>query len=392
MRYNFDEVIDRHNTLSYKWDNMGGRVSNPNALPMWIADSDWACDDHIVDAVRRRAEHPLYGYSFVPEAFKQAIAGWAKRRHGWEFDAGCAVYSPGIIPAIAFSLRTLTKPGDKVLIQQPVYHPFRFVIEDNKRIMVSSDLKNNNGHYEIDFADFEVKAADPDVKMMIFCNPHNPVGRVYTREELERVASICLRNHVVIVSDEIHSDLVYEGHKHIPIASLGREYENNIITLYSPSKSFNIAGLQAAAIVVSNEKYREGICEQMKSVGLDEPNTFAITAFITAYTKGEKYLEDEIRYLQENINYLDEALKQTMPRIKLVRPEGTYLIWLDCSGLGLEEDALASFFIDECQVGINRGDLFGAMGKQFVRINLACPRAYVTEAIRRMQKAYSSKY
>lgn len=394
MKYDFDQVIQRKHTGSSKWDNVLARVGNADALPMWVADTDFPCPQPVVDAVIARAKHPIYGYPYLEPGFYSSTVDWVRRRHGWTLDPEWLVFATGVVPVFNTMIQAVTEPGDHIIIQRPVYHPFNNVVDDNGRTVSSNSLLYQNGHYTIDFDDLERRAADPRAKLMIFSNPHNPVGRVWTREELSRVAEICLRNHVIVISDEIHSDLILGDCKHIPMGMLNPEWNQNIITCYAPSKTFNIAGLRGSGIVVPDPVLREKLQKQFTANRAIQQNVFAMPAYIAAYSgECDDYLEQLLDYIRSNIAFLEQYLAEHMPKIKLVRPEATYLVWLDCSELGIEGDELASFFIDTCQVAVNRGTMFGwEEGKRFARLNVGCPRATLTEGLQRIRREYEKRW
>lgn len=388
MHYDFDTIIERRNTQSSKWDNVGVRVGNPDALPMWVADTDFACPTPVVEAVIERAKHPVYGYTFVVPEFYDSTIRWIKKQHNWDIKKEWVVFATGVVPVMNTMIQEYTDEDDEVIIQQPVYHPFGFAINDNHRKLSCNKLIYKNGHYSMDFEDLERRAANPKAKLMIICNPHNPVGRVWTKEELERVADICMRNHVLMIVDEIHSDLIFKGYKHIPLASLKEEYAMNSVTCYAPSKTFNCAGLRGSGIIVPNPEIKARLEKRFKMNRAIQQNIFALPAYVAAYTKCDDYLEQLLPYLEHNVEYLDCFLKEHMPKIKLVKPEGTYLMWLDCSKLGLSADELADFFINKSLVAINRGDSFGEGGAQFTRLNIGCPKSRLQEALKRIENQY----
>lgn len=393
MIYDFDEIIDRHNTASSKWDNVGARVGNPDALPMWVADTDFRCPQPVVDAVIERAQHPIYGYPFVTKDFAQATCSWVARRHGWQMETDWIVFATGIVPVFNTMIQAITEPGDKVIISRPVYHPFGFAIDDNFRELSDNSLIYENGRYTIDFEDLEERARDPKAKLMIVCNPHNPVGRAWSEEELYRMSEICQRNGVVVICDEIHSDLMLYGHKHIPMGMLGtEEMKNNVITCYAPSKTFNIAGLRGSAVVVPNPELRKKLNAQFKMNRSIQQNIFAVPALVAAYNQCEDYVEQLLPYLEKNFNFLDSYLKEKMPRIKMVKPEATYLAWLDCTELGISGDELAHFIIHDCRVAVSRGDGFGQEGKNFFRLNVGCPTSVLKEGLDRIYEQYAKRF
>lgn len=392
MKYDFDRVTDRRGTWSTKWDNVGPRIGNPNALPMWVADMDFQAPQIVIDAVRRRAESGIYGYAYLPPEFKDATVRWMRLRHGWDISAGSVLYVSSILPVLFAAVQTFTEPGDAIIVQRPVYYPFLQAVENQGRVISSNSLRLRDGRYEMDFEDLERRAADPRAKLMFLCNPHNPVGRVFSRGELERVGEICLRNHVLVISDEVHSDFIYSGHRHIPMASVSAECAANTITAVSPSKSFNTAGLRAAAMITFNDDLRDRLHVTLQNDRAVSISTFGLDAYIAAYSGGEEYMDQLVCYLESNIRYLDDTLKSDMPKIKLIWPEGTYLMWLDCRELGLDDQALDRFFTDEAEVGLDKGFWFGKEGSGFMRMNVACPRATVTRAMEQLRRAYRARF
>lgn len=388
MKYNFDEIINRKNTISSKWDNVGPRTGNPNALPMWVADMDFRCPEPVIEAVKKRAEFGLYGYPYLIPEFKEVTQAWVKRRYHWDIETSSVIFAASVIPALFNCVQALTKPGDKVVIQRPVYYPFSYAIEDNGRVISNNSLILKDGRYEIDFEDLEKRLADADTHLMILCNPHNPTGRVYTPQELKTMGELCLKHHVTLFSDEIHADFIYKGHTHTSVASLSPEIAANTITAIAPSKTFNLAGMRAACLIISNPDLRKA----MEKVFSDNRSalvpTFGLDAYIAAYRCGDEYVDQLVPYLQKNIEYLDTYLKEHMPKIKLIQPEGTYLMWLDCRELGLDDGQLDQFFIHDAEVAVDKGYWFGSEGSGFMRMNIACPKAYVQQALAQLQKEY----
>lgn len=393
MVYDFDEIIDRHNTASSKWDNVGPRVGNPDALPMWVADTDFRCPQPVVDAVMKRAAHPIYGYPFVTNDFKTATVDWVEKRHGWKMDPEWLVFATGIVPVFNTMIQALSQEGDHIIISRPVYHPFGFAIDDNHRVISDNSLIYENGRNTIDFEDLQRRAEDPKAKLMIVSNPHNPVGRAWTEEELTKMSKICADNGVVVICDEIHSDLMLYGHKHIPMGMLGDEkMRNNVITCYAPSKTFNCAGLRGSAVVVPNPELRKLLNERFKMNRSIQQNIFAVPALVAAYTQCEDYLEQLLVYLEKNVDFLRTYLKEKMPKIKLVEPEATYLMWLDCTELGISGDELANFVIQDCKVAVSRGDGFGQEGKNFIRLNIGCPTAVLKQGLDQIYQQYQKRF
>lgn len=389
MTYQFDRVINRKGTCSSKWDNVGPRIGNADALPMWVADMDFPAPQPVIDAVRRRAESGIYGYAYLPPEFEAATARWMRVRHNWDISGGTVSYASSILPILFSAVQAFTQPGDSVILQRPVYYPFLQAVENQGRVISNTALVLENDRYEIDFEDLERRAADPRAKLMLLCSPHNPVGRVFSEEELERVGKICLKHQVLLVSDEVHSDFIYPGHRHTPMASISPELAANTITAIAPSKTFNTAGLRAAAMITFDRELGIRMNTTLQNNRAASISTFGLDAYIAAYSSGEEYLEQLLAYLTGNIRCLDETLKTVAPKIKLIQPEGTYLMWLDCRELGLDDAALDDFFTNQAAVGLDKGFWFGKEGSGFMRMNIACPRATVEEAMTRIQKAYA---
>ena len=393
MIYDFDEVIDRHNTGSSKWDNVGVRVGNPDALPMWVADTDFRCPKPVVDAVIKRAQHPVYGYPFVTPDFYEATVEWVKRRHGWELDPEWIVFATGIVPVFNTMIQALTQEGDQIIISRPVYHPFGFAVEDNHREISDNSLIYKDGHYTIDFDDLRRRAENPKAKLMIVSSPHNPVGRAWTEEELYKISEICAENGVVVICDEIHSDLMLYGHKHIPMGMLGTEkMRQNVITCYAPSKTFNCAGLRASSVVVPNPQLRKLLNQRFKMNRSIQQSIMAVPALVAAWRECDDYLEQLIPYLEKNVDLLRSFLREKMPKIRLVEPEATYLMWLDFSELNISGDELAHFIIHDCKVAVSRGDGFGEEGKNFVRLNIGCPASVLKQGLEQIYEQYQKRF
>ena len=342
-------------------------------------------------AGRRRAAHPIYGYAFVPPEFGPVTAAWLERRHGFSCDPDSILFSPGVVPALSVAVQTFTQPGDEVIIQSPVYHPFANVVRAAGRTVSANPLRFDGAYYTIDFEDLERRAASDRAKVMLLCSPHNPVGRVWTRDELARIARICADNGVILVSDEIHSDIVFDGHVHTVAAVASPETASNMILCHAPSKTFNIAGLEASSVVIPDPALRGAMRTALDGAHINVPNVFAMEAYLAAYTECDDYLEQLLPYLWDNILLVDRTLKAEMPRIRMTRPEGTYLLWLDGTQLGLDDKGVTDFFVNDCAVAVNPGSLFGREGECFVRLNIACPRATVRKALDQMRAAYARK-
>ncbi|MEG1525405.1 MAG: MalY/PatB family protein [Clostridia bacterium] len=388
LRYDFDQIIDRTHTNSSKWDNVGARLGNANAIPMWLADADFVSPEPVKKMLEERVRHGIYGYPYRTDDFQAATKRWILKQHHIELQENWMVFTTGVVPIIYTAIEAFTEAGDEIIIQQPVYHPFIHAIQDQNRIISNNALLYVDGRYTIDFDDLARRAASKKAKLMVFCNPHNPVGRCWSREEVDRVSQICLDNQVLLISDEIHSDLMLFGHRHSPAAIGNDGFERNTILCYAPSKTFNIAGLRGSCAVIVNAETRQRFSYQLRCNDSVQESLFSIPAYVTAYTMCDDYLEQMLPYLEGNIRYLDAYLKEHMARIRLVRPEATYLMWLDCAGLGLEKEALYDFIINRCLVGVSRGDGFGAEGGSFVRMNIACPRITLERALNQMRNEY----
>ena len=385
MKYNFDEVLSRSGSDSIKWDEAPfGEV-----LPMWIADMDFKSAPAILNALQKRVDHGIFGYTEIPDAFYDAIIRWWKRRYDFNLDKEWLIPVSGVIPALSAAIQSLSKKGDHVLVQSPVYNHFYSSIENNGRIAVDNNLLYHNGKYSIDFEDLAQKAADPKAKILIISNPHNPVGRVWTKEELQHVGNICLEHNVVIISDEIHADLVFEGHIHIPFASLGEKYSLNSVTLSSPTKSFNFAGLQVGYFFTQNEQFRKAIQTSFKLMGVELLNLFGITALIAAYEESEQWIDALKEYLHENYLFLTQFINSNLPQIKVTPLEATYLVWLDCTALGKTADELSHQLLEEQKLWINSGTMYGAAGEGFLRINIATPKVLLQTGLEKLLKGLS---
>jgi cystathionine beta-lyase len=386
MQYDFDKIILRNGTNAIKWDGLDKTFGAADILPMWIADMDFEAPQPVIDAVVNRAQHGIYGYTEKPESFYSSISNWMKKRHGWQIDNKWIEVSAGVVPAISLSILSYSEPGDKILLQSPVYYPFFSAIESNNRVIVNNQLIYENHQYTIDFKDLESKLKT-GVKVIILCNPHNPVGRVWSREELEKIGELCIRYNVIIVSDEIHSDLIFGKHTHIPIASISEDLAERTVTCMAPSKTFNIAGLYTSAVIISDDTLRGEFKNTMNRLNAEAKNLFGIIALEAAYTYGEEWLEQALPYLEGNLDFLVDYFITKIPNIKVSKPQGTYLAWLDCKELGMNQKDLVDFFIYEAKVGLNDGAAFGAGGEGFMRLNAACPRSLLEEGLKRIENA-----
>ncbi|WP_349947362.1 MalY/PatB family protein [Lacrimispora sp. BS-2] len=389
-KIDFNEVIDRKNTNSIKYDFAVRRGKPENLLPLWVADMDFKVSEKVLNALHERVGHGIFGYSEVQDDYFEAIRDWMEKKHHWNVESRWLVKTPGVVFALAMAVQAFTDPGDGVMIQQPVYYPFSEVIEDNDRVIVDNTLYlGGDGRYHIDFEDFERKAETFHVKLFLLCNPHNPVGRVWSREELEKLGEICIRRDILVVSDEIHQDFVFKG-KHLVFASLSEELKNRTITCTSPSKTFNLAGLQISNILIANQKLRRRFRRQVAAAGYSQLNTLGLTACEAAYRHGEEWHDQLMVYLRANISYVREFIKEKIPGVKLIEPEGTYLVWLDFRELGLTEEEREDLIIKKAGLWLDSGAMFGTVGEGFERINIACPRSILEQALGNLEKAINA--
>jgi len=384
---NFNEIINRKNTGSIKWDMMEQFQKPLDVLPLWVADMDFKAPIGVLNALSEVIEHGVFGYTTPRQSYYEAVVNWMRRRHDWQIKKDWIIVTPGVVPIIHFIVAQFTKPLDSVLIQRPVYSPFTDVILDNGRTLVNSSLEIRNGRYEIDFIDFEKKIIDNQVKLFILCNPHNPIGRVWTKEELITIGDICLKYNVLVVVDEIHHDLVFKKYKHIPFASLGHRYGNNCITCTAPSKTFNLGGLKVANIIVENQEIFEKLTSYLESIDLIMCNTFGIIGCESAYLTGETWLNELMDYIESNKKYVQDFITKKLPMIKVIDSEATYLLWIDFRGLGLNKLELENFLIQEAKLWLNHGDSYGEEGSGFQRLNLACSHAILEDGLVQLEKA-----
>ena len=387
VTYDFDEVIDRRNTDCLKYDFAVQRGRPKDVLPFWVADMDFSIAQEIEDALVKRCQHGIFGYSEATDGYFAALQNWYLKHFNWQVQRPWLIKTPGVVFALAMAVKAFTEPGDGVLVQQPVYYPFTEVIRDNDSEVVNAPLALVNGHYEIDFTDLEQKLANPKVKLMFLCSPHNPVGRVWTKEELLKVGDLCLKYNVITVSDEIHSDFVWDDKVHTPFATLGEEYQQNCIVCTAPSKTFNLAGLQVSNIFIPNQKLRRAFRKQIDAAGYSQLNTLGLVACQAAYTYGEEWLTQVKAYIRSNITFVDDYLKQNLPQIKMLPIEGTYLVWLDCSALGMTADEREQWLWHEAKLWLDGGGIFGKEGEAFERINVACPRATLLQGLEQLKAA-----
>lgn len=387
MSYNFDKVVDRCNTSSIKFDFVAENKKPADILPMWIADMDFQVPQCILDALTKSVQHGIFGYSNVKGDYDEVICGWMRKHFDWDAQPEWIVRTPGVVFALSAAVRAFTETGDSVLIQPPVYYPFSQVVLRNDRNLVENQLIYENGKYCIDFADFEAKIIANRVKMFILCSPHNPICRVWTLAELQRIGQICAKHGVIVVADEIHCDFAFPDHPHTPFVKACPELKDRCILCTAPSKTFNIAGLQVSNIFIPGEQLRECFKAELGRAGYSALNALGLVASKAAYEGGEEWLDACRAYMRDNLRYVREFLNANIPQIKLVEPEGTYFAWLDCSGLGLSKEALDDLIVNKAKLWLDSGAMFGQCAAQFQRVVLACPRATVERAMNQLLTA-----
>lgn len=387
MQFDFDTVVERRGTNSLKYDFAKERGKDENVLPLWVADMDFQTAPSIVKKLEETAKHGIFGYSEGKESYYRAVERWYQKYFNWQIKEEWLIKTPGVVFAIAAAIRAFTKEGDAVLLQQPVYYPFGEAIRKNKRRLINNPLQLVNGHYEIDFEDFERKIIDEDVKVFLLCSPHNPVGRVFKEWELRRLGDICIRHGVLVISDEIHSDFTYSGYTHHVFASLGAEYEDISVICTSPSKTFNLAGLQVSNIFIANPGLRHAFQNEIDAMGYSQINLMGLTACQEAYESGETWLSEVKEYLAGNLAYVRTYLQENIPQIQLLEPEGTYLVWLDFRGLSLNEEQREELLVKKAHLWLDSGAMFGEEGNGFERINIACPKKILKQAFEQLKEA-----
>ena len=390
MKYNFDTIIDRHNTNSLKYDCAEEWGVPEDVLPMWVADMDFQTAPEIRDAMHECVTHGAFGYSVPKKEYYDIVANWFRTRFDWDAKGDWIVKTPGVVFAISMAVRALTDKGDAIMIQQPVYYPFKSVILDNERVCINNPLVLKNGHYEMDFVDMEKKIVENQVKMLILCSPHNPVGRVWTKEELEKLLDVCKQHNVVIIRDEIHCDFVYPGHEHTVLATLAMDYLDHLIICTAPSKSFNLAGLQLSHIFIPDEEVRNKFKKELSVIPYDESGTLALVAGRAAYEKGADWMDELKDYLWDNIDYLRKFLEKYLPKVRLIEPEGTYLMWLDFSAYDMTPEELEYKMRHEAKLWLDEGTMFGEEGAMFERVNIACPRNILEKALNQLKDAFEN--
>ncbi|WP_372931966.1 MalY/PatB family protein [Mariniphaga sediminis] len=388
-RYDFDEIIPREGTHCLKYDAREWMFHTNDVLPLWVADTDFRTPDFIAEAIKNRAEHEIFGYTFKPDSYYEAVIGWMKRHHNWDVKKEWILFSPGVVAGLTLAIEALSKPGDGVVVQPPVYFPFFDCVKGTKRKLVENPLVLENGRYTFDLDDLKAKV-DKNTKLLLLCNPQNPGGMVFTREELEGLANFCLENDIVIISDEIHSDLVFSGQRHIPFASISEETAKNSVVCMAPSKTFNVAGLSSSLVIIP-DKTKRGRYERALNIGhLGMGNIFGTVALEAAYTHGDEWLKQLLDYLWGNYLFLEDFFKKHLPKVKVMKPEATYLIWLDFREYGMNDNELFKFTVDKAKVGLNNGGKFGSGGDGWLRLNIGCPRSVLEEALKRLAGAFGT--
>lgn len=383
QKHNFDELVNRKGTECKKWDTYADDV-----IPMWIADTDFKCPQPIIDAMVERARHGIYGYPVNVRNFEESIVNWQKRRFGWNVDTDWVEYTPAVIPAIVYAMTAFTHPGDNVVVQMPAYHPFHRIIPDNGRHILGNNLiLKDDGSYEVDFENLEKLFSQKRTTMFLLCSPHNPTGKCFTREELTKMSELCLKYNVFVVSDEIHSDIVYKGSKHIPFGSLSKEAADNCVVCVNPSKTFNIAGVRTGAAIIPNRHNHDLFYAPLENLKAYGRTVFGTLPIEVAYNQCEYYADQLLAYLEGNLAYLKKFIAERVPKIKVGNPQATYLIWLNCKALNMPPADLEKFFLEKAKVAMNEGSTFGPGGADFMRMNIACPRSRLVEALNRIEAA-----
>lgn len=385
MKYNFDKVIDRKDSDSVKW-NADPIKEDKDILPMWVADMDFKAAEPILEALKQPVEHGVLGYDIIPDSFYNSIINWIDKKHGWQVKKEWISFIPGVVPGISVATNEFTEVGDEILIQPPVYHPFYRVAENNNRVIVENQLKAIDGKYEMDFKDMKKKITEK-TKMAVLCSPHNPVGRVWRKSELEEFGKICVDNEIIIVSDEIHNDLILKGYEHRPTATVSDEIMMNTVTFMAPSKTFNIPGLFASVAIIPNDRLRDKFNSRLEKWELTHANTFSVAGFTAAYNHGEDWLDQALEYVEDNIDFAVKYINENISGVKVYKPEGTYLLWLDFNERGKSPEELENLLLDKGKVMLNNGEMFGPGGEGFFRLNIGCPRSVLEEGLKRIKLA-----
>jgi len=383
----FDNIINREGTASLKYEALDEKFGRKDLLSFWVADMDFKAPNFLIDEIKNRADHGIFGYTGVDEKYYNSIINWNKKRHGWQLEEEWIEYMPGVVPALSIIIKVFTQPGDKIIIQSPVYYPFSKVIKGNDREILNNPLINIDDDYYMDFEDLEEKVKDDKVKLLIMSNPHNPVGRVWKEEELERLGNICAENGVLVVSDEIHGDLVYGENNHVPFTKISGKLKNNSIICMAPSKTFNIAGLHSSYCIIPNKSIRDRFIEEKDVLSLNMPNVFSKIATEVLYNKGEEWLRELLDYLENNMEFIVDFLQKNIPQITTKKLEGTYLMWLNCKNLNLSDEELDNLFINKANIALDSGYWFGIEGSGYMRLNIACPRKILENGMNKLKEA-----
>ena len=385
--YNFDEIIDRSGSGDLKHEALLPRWGRNDLLPLWVADMDFATPDFVVDALKARLSHPIFGYTIEPADYRPTIIDWNESHHGWKIKPEWISFIPGIVKGIGFVVNVFTKPGEKVIIQPPVYHPFRMTPEDNGREVVFNPLRlRENGYYDMDFDNLS-EVCDDKCRVLILSNPHNPAGVCWSKETLQRLADFCYEHNIIVISDEIHSDMALFGNRHVPFASVSERAADISITFAAPTKTFNMAGIVSSYAVISNDDLRQRFYGWLKANELDEPTIFAPIATIAAYQKGEEWRKQMLAYVENNVRFVEDYCREHIPGVRPLRPQASFLVWLNCRGLGLNHDKLLELFIDKAHLALNDGEMFGPGGEGFMRLNVGTPRSVLRQALEQLAKA-----
>jgi cystathionine beta-lyase len=391
MPHNFDEIINRENTDAIKLEKCKLLFGTENVLPLWVADMDFRTPDFVLNAIQKRLEHPVLGYTTTPADFFELFAAWTQKLHDWQIKTEWTGFIPGIVPGLAFTVQCFTKPGEEVIVQPPVYHPFMNVVNNNGRDLVYNPLQEVKGKFEMDFDDLRSKITDK-TRMLILCNPHNPGGKVWTLETLRKLDEICAKHKILVVSDEIHADMVLPGDpriKHIPFAKVSQTAADNSVTFMAPSKTFNMPGLKTSFYVIPNSKLYQQFTSYLEASEVKSGNIFAYAATAACYAEGNHWRKAMLRYVQENVDYVIDFLNEHIPQIRPMRPEASFLMWLDCKALGMEPDELHHFFVQKAGLGLNQGTIFGPGGEYHMRLNVACPKVILEQAMTQLKNALS---
>jgi cysteine-S-conjugate beta-lyase len=383
--YSFDDVIDRRNTYSVKWDDTERVFGAKDVLPLWVADMDFPAPQAVIKALHERIAHGIFGYTVIPDSLKDSIKNWLKSRHQWEIEPSWLSFSTGVVPEIANAIEAFTDQNDRIVVFTPVYPPLFQLVKKHHRTLVTSPLRLTENRYEIDWDDFEKKIQG--AKLLLLCSPHNPGGRVWTYEELKKIGELCIKHNVIVISDEIHADLTFSPHQHVPFASIDPAFAENSVTCIAPTKTFNLAGLQAAAAIIPNETLKRQFNKVQQRQGFFTLNTFAVAGTEAAYRHGEEWLDALLRYLQENIDYLCSYIETNLPKLRVIRPEATYLVWIDCRQLDVTEQQLKQLLLEKGKIAVEFGSKFGEEGRGFIRMNIACPRKTLEDALFRLSAA-----